>query len=65
MQNFNCAVCENTVEPSDFGLCKICFWEHDPVQESDPNYRGGANNCSLNEAKKEWAIKNQPILIAV
>ncbi|MCL2388297.1 MAG: hypothetical protein FWC89_12240 [Defluviitaleaceae bacterium] len=60
MQNFNCAVCGNTVVPDDFGLCNICYWEHDPVQETDHDYRGGANKRSLNEAKLEWHNHNAP-----
>ena len=58
MQNFKCAVCGEVVVPDDFGLCDICNWEHDPVQELDPDYRGGANKRCLNEAKITWAARN-------
>jgi len=51
---FDCAVCGSVVEPDDFGLCDICGWEGDPVQEDDPDYRGGANPDSLNERKAWW-----------
>jgi len=51
---FNCAVCGNLVAPDDFGLCNACEWEGDPVQEEDPNYRGGANPDSLNERRAWW-----------
>jgi hypothetical protein len=30
------------------------WWEDDPVQSADPNYRGGANHPSLNEAKENF-----------
>ena len=55
---FDCAVCSSVVAPDDFGLCTICGWEGDPVQEDDPNYRGGANPDSLNERKEWWMKQN-------
>lgn len=51
-----CPCCEqyrrNFVE--DFGLCPICGWEEDCVQEDDPDYTGGANFLSLNQSKEIW-----------
>jgi Cysteine-rich CPCC len=38
--------------PGTFLLCKVCWWEDDPVQFADPNYTGGANGPSLNQAKE-------------
>ncbi len=38
-----------------FDICNVCGWEDDNLQESKPNYSGGANIMSLNEAKKAWA----------
>ncbi|MCR5559648.1 MAG: hypothetical protein K6F62_04760 [Schwartzia sp.] len=35
-------------------VCVYCGWEEDIVQEADPDYRGGANKMSLNEAKKAF-----------
>ncbi|MES2421301.1 MAG: CPCC family cysteine-rich protein [Pseudomonadota bacterium] len=32
-------------------MCDSCRWEDDPVQENDPNFAGGANRESLNEAR--------------
>jgi rubrerythrin len=32
-------------------ICPVCFWEDDPVQNNDPDYNGGSNKVSLNEAK--------------
>ena len=52
---FNCAVCGSLVPPEDFDLCLNCGWEDDSVQENDPDYRGGANFVSLNEAKANYA----------
>jgi anaerobic ribonucleoside-triphosphate reductase len=40
-----------------YEICEVCGWEDDPVQSTDPDYAGGANNLSLNQAKKEWLNK--------
>jgi hypothetical protein len=37
-----------------FQICPVCYWEDDGVQLNDPNYEGGANQVSLNEAKKNF-----------
>lgn len=34
-----------------YDLCPVCDWEDDGVQYDDPDYRGGANLESLNEAR--------------
>jgi Cysteine-rich CPCC len=34
-----------------YELCPVCNWEDDGVQYDDPDYRGGANEESLNEAR--------------
>jgi hypothetical protein len=38
-------------QPGSYGICKVCFWEDDPVQLLDPWFRGGANTVSLAEAQ--------------
>ena len=52
----NCPVCNkyDFEEDNDFDVCDICGWENDGVQLDDPNYRGGANRRSLNEARAIW-----------
>ena len=35
--------------------CPVCGWVNDGVQRADPDYRGGYNRISLNEAKKKFA----------
>ena len=35
-------------------ICGVCCWEDDGVQLRDPDYRGGANGMSLNEARKNF-----------
>ena len=35
-------------------LCPVCFWEDDQIQFEDPDYGGGANKVSLNEARNNF-----------
>lgn len=37
-----------------FDICPVCGWEDDNVQARDPDYRGGANKESLNEAREMY-----------
>ena len=37
-----------------YDICSVCGWEDDLVQAEDPDYSGGANQMSLNEARKAW-----------
>ncbi len=55
---FPCACCgfltlsENTHDT--FEICPVCNWEDDDVQYEHPNFRGGANIESLNEARENY-----------
>jgi Cysteine-rich CPCC len=40
--------------PGTFEICPVCFWEDDNVQFGDPDFRGGANHVTLNEARKHF-----------
>lgn len=40
---------------SSYEICHICGWEEDGVQRDAPNYSGGANEMSLNQARKAWS----------
>ncbi|GKW26028.1 MULTISPECIES: CPCC family cysteine-rich protein [Pectobacterium] len=40
----------------EYDICSHCGWEDDPVQSREPDYPGGANQMSLNEARE--AFKN-------
>ncbi len=55
-KDFNrlCPVCRQYyfIEPHD--ICPICKWEDDSVQLSDPDFAGGANELSLNEAIRKY-----------
>jgi hypothetical protein len=37
-----------------FGICPVCYWEDDNLQYDNPDYDGGANGISLNEARKNY-----------
>ena len=41
-------------EKNAYEICPVCGWEDDPVQRRDPDFAGGANACSLNEARREY-----------
>ena len=54
MINIHCPVCGKYVFEEDFDVCPICEWEHDRVQENEPDLAGGANTESLNDYKAAW-----------
>jgi hypothetical protein len=41
-------------QPGTYDICSICFWEDDPVQFDKPDYEGGANHVSLNQARRNF-----------
>jgi hypothetical protein len=53
---WKCPVCDNynSGELPEFDVCPLCGREDDSVQSNDPNYNGGANWLSLNQAKANW-----------
>jgi len=40
----------------DYDICPVCFWEDDPVQKENPDFEGGANHVSLNQAKINFKL---------
>ena len=40
-----------------FEICPICYWEDDDYQIENPDYAGGANDLSFNQAREEWTKK--------
>ena len=52
-----CPVCKKHVFTENYEICPICDWENDPVQRKDPDFAGGANKLSLNDAIKEYEDK--------
>ncbi len=37
-----------------YDICSVCFWEDDPVQFHDLDFEGGANDQSLNQARRNF-----------
>ena len=56
-----CPCCgEGLVEEGhNYDVCDVCYWEDDPVQFEDPDYSGGANRISLNEARQIYPAKRK------
>lgn len=56
-----CPVCGKSYFSSkhSFEICPICGWEDDAIQERDPNFEGGANHLSLNQAKLRYRKEQQ------
>ena len=38
----------------EYDICGVCSWENDPIQLNNPDFQGGANQMSLNEAKRAY-----------
>lgn len=56
MSKHKCPVCgkyEFSMKDS-LEICPECKWQDDMVQEEDPEYSGGANDESLNQAKENY-----------
>ena len=58
---WQCPCCENynSGELPEYDVCPLCGWEDDGVQLDDPDYRGGANKESLNEAREAWRERKE------
>jgi hypothetical protein len=57
-QKYKCPCCEYLTldEPpiDSYEICPVCYWEIDPLQINRPDYEGGANVVSLNQAKANY-----------
>ncbi|RYZ91176.1 MAG: hypothetical protein EOP04_01435 [Proteobacteria bacterium] len=56
-QKYHCPCCGYLTleEPvRHFDICDVCSWEDDNIQYDSPDYRGGANKVSLNEARRNF-----------
>ena len=42
-----------------FEICEICGWENNRVQTKSPDFAGGANHMSLNEARESFRAGKQ------
>ncbi|MEJ5114436.1 CPCC family cysteine-rich protein [Erwinia billingiae] len=57
ISEYVCPCCERFEfsEEGSYEICPVCDWEDDSIQNADPDYCGGANVMSLNEAKKAYS----------
>jgi hypothetical protein len=56
-----CPVCEalsfNSQDfPGSYFICEECGWEDDNFQYYDPDYEGGVNDVSLNQARENYKL---------
>lgn len=53
-----CCGCYTLPEEStgNYNICPVCYWEDDIVQIEDPDFQGGANEESLNQARNNYKI---------
>lgn len=60
MNKYNCPCCNFLTfdEPLDgtYEICPVCGWEDDKLQLENPDYEGGANEVSLNQAKQNFKM---------
>ncbi|SFS45580.1 CPCC family cysteine-rich protein [Marininema halotolerans] len=53
--SYPCPCCgyltRNEEQHGTFGICPVCYWEDDDLQYNNPDFQGGANIESLNEAR--------------
>ena len=54
-----CSVCGQSEcdEYDEFSVCPVCGWGYDCLQEDYPDYCGGFNKGSLNQARAAWKEK--------
>lgn len=53
----DCPVCgaKNVFEEyNSMEYCPVCSWGNDAIQNENPDYKGGENKMSLNQAKKAY-----------
>lgn len=58
MNKFTCPCCANLTLDQEgvgtFEICPVCFWENDNVQFENPDLAAGANEVSLNQARRNY-----------
>ena len=52
--------CCGKCEVGEYDICDACGWENDPIQFAKPDYAGGANHMSLNEARQAY-LEGKPV----
>lgn len=59
MKEISCPICGKT-QVGDYDICPVCKWENDPTQLKHPEFGGGANHMSLEEARAAYQ-KGEPV----
>ena len=57
-----CKICNLGEIKYDNDTCEYCQWEADTIQETNPNYVGGANNMTFNQYLQFWKENKSNIL---
>lgn len=50
----NICACCGMIEVDFFDFCDVCGWQNDSLQNKYPDFKGGANQMCLNEAKEAY-----------
>jgi len=50
----NICACCGMIEVDFYDICDVCGWQNDSLQNKYPDFKGGANQMSLNEAKEAY-----------
>ena len=52
----HCPCCgfRTLLERAHYEICPVCYWEDDPIQEDNVLYDGGANDISLQAARRNF-----------
>ena len=54
---YKCSCCGYyTLREESDDICQVCAWQEDIVQRKDPDYVGGPNEASLNQAKENYIL---------
>ena len=62
---FPCPCCgsKEISQKGCYEICEECNWEDDPIQSADPDYMGGANKLSLNQARNKYFFQKENVKI--
>jgi len=50
----DCPCCGHKEEIHLNDICQNCMWQHDSIQLDDPDFWGGPNKMSLNQARQAY-----------
>lgn len=54
---YKCSCCGfYTLREESDDICQVCAWQEDIVQREDPDFVGGPNEVSLNQARENYML---------